>query len=92
MWDGFLLGFLVTSLDEPLMRPTTMTFHNLVGMDIEQSIRANRIDCVVLLVGRDKTMPALTMGTATTEEVLGRCLCQNAAIPAAASPGQARTR
>jgi dihydroxyacid dehydratase/phosphogluconate dehydratase len=41
------------------MRPTTMLFRNLVSMDVEESIRANPLDGVVLLVGCDKTTPAV---------------------------------
>jgi dihydroxy-acid dehydratase len=62
---GFPLEFPVMSLGETLMRPTTMMFRNLVAMDVEESIRANPIDGVVLLVGCDKTTPALLMGAAS---------------------------
>ena len=62
---GFPLEFPVMSLGETLMRPTTMLFRNLVSMDVEESIRANPIDAVVLLVGCDKTTPALLMGAAS---------------------------
>src|SRR6267143_6472889 len=48
---GFPLEFPVMSLGETLMRPTTMLFRNLVSMDVEESIRANPIDGVVLLAG-----------------------------------------
>ena len=50
---GFPLEFPVMSLGETLMRPTTMLFRNLVSMDVEESIRANPIDGVVLLAGCD---------------------------------------
>jgi dihydroxy-acid dehydratase len=49
------------------MRPTTMLFRNLVSMDVEESIRANPIDGVVLLMGCDKTTPALLMGAASCD-------------------------
>jgi dihydroxy-acid dehydratase len=49
------------------MRPTTMMFRNLVSMDVEESIRANPIDGVILLVGCDKTTPALLMGAASCD-------------------------
>src|SRR5690349_20646234 len=62
---GFPLEFPVMSLGETLMRPTTMLFRNLCSMDVEESIRANPIDGVVLLVGCDKTTPALLMGAAS---------------------------
>ena len=52
VWEagGFPLEFPVTSLGETNMRPTAMLFRNLVSMDVEESIRANPIDGVVLLV------------------------------------------
>ena len=64
---GFPLEFPVMSLGETLMRPSTMMFRNLVSMDVEESIRANPIDGVVLLVGCDKTTPALLMGAASCD-------------------------
>ncbi len=64
---GFPLEFPVMSLGETLMRPTTMMFRNLVSMDVEESIRANPLDGVVLLVGCDKTTPALVMGAASCD-------------------------
>ncbi len=64
---GFPLEFPVMSLGETLMRPTTMMFRNLVSMDVEESIRANPIDGVVLLMGCDKTTPALLMGAASCD-------------------------
>ncbi len=62
---GFPVEFPVTSLGEPLMRPTTMLFRNLASMDVEESIRANPLDGVVLLTGCDKTTPATMMGAAS---------------------------
>lgn len=59
---GFPLEFPVMSLGESLMRPTTMLFRNLASMDVEESIRANPLDAVVLLCGCDKTTPSLVMG------------------------------
>jgi L-arabonate dehydrase len=64
---GFPLEFPVMSLGESLMRPTAMLFRNLVSMDVEESIRANPIDGVVLLAGCDKTTPALLMGAASCD-------------------------
>ena len=66
VWEagGFPLEFPVTSLGESNMRPTAMLFRNLVSMDVEESIRANPIDGVVLMCGCDKTTPALVMGAA----------------------------
>src|SRR6201991_2735539 len=62
---GFPLEFPVMSLGESNLRPTAMLFRNLASMDVEESIRANPIDGVVLLVGCDKTTPALLMGAAS---------------------------
>ncbi len=64
---GFPVEFPVTSLGETLLRPTAMLFRNLASMDVEESIRANPIDGVVLLVGCDKTTPALLMGAASCD-------------------------
>ena len=64
---GFPLEFPVMSLGETLMRPTTMMYRNLVSMDVEESIRANPIDGVVLLVGCDKTTPAAIMGACSVD-------------------------
>jgi L-arabonate dehydrase len=55
------------SLGETLMRPTAMLFRNLVSMDVEESIRANPLDGVILLAGCDKTTPALLMGAASCD-------------------------
>jgi L-arabonate dehydrase len=64
VWEagGFPLEFPVMSLGETLIKPTAMLYRNLVSMDVEESIRANPIDGVVLLCGCDKTTPALVMG------------------------------
>jgi L-arabonate dehydrase len=64
---GFPLEFPVMSLGEPVMRPTAMLYRNLASMDVEESIRANPFDGVVLLVGCDKTTPALVMGAASCD-------------------------
>ena len=58
---GFPLEFPVVSLGEAVMRPTTMLHRNLVSVDVEESLRANPFDGVILLVGCDKTTPALMM-------------------------------
>ena len=52
---GFPLEFPVMSLGETLLRPTAMLYRNLASMDVEESIRGNPIDGVVLLMGCDKT-------------------------------------
>ncbi len=64
---GFPLEFPTISLGEPFMRPSTMMFRNLMAMDVEESIRANPIDAVVLLCGCDKTTPAQLMGAASVD-------------------------
>src|SRR6202035_1908465 len=64
---GFPLEFPVMSLGETLMRPTTMLFRNQAAMDVEESIRANPFDGVVLMMGCDKTTPALLMGAASCD-------------------------
>ena len=69
VWEsgGFPVEFPVTSTGETNLRPTAMLFRNLVSMDVEESIRANPIDGVVLLCGCDKTTPALLMGAASVD-------------------------
>ena len=62
---GFPLEFPVMSLGETLMRPTAMLYRNLASMDVEESIRANPLDGVVLLMGCDKTTPSLIMGASS---------------------------
>jgi L-arabonate dehydrase len=59
---GFPVEFPVMSLGETLMKPTAMLYRNLASMDVEESIRANPLDGVVLLCGCDKTTPSLVMG------------------------------
>lgn len=59
---GYPVEFPVMSLGETLIKPTAMLYRNLVSMDVEESIRANPLDGVVLLCGCDKTTPALVMG------------------------------
>jgi len=59
---GFPVEFPVMSLGETLVKPTAMLYRNLVSMDVEESIRANPLDGVVLLCGCDKTTPSLVMG------------------------------
>jgi L-arabonate dehydrase len=64
---GLPLEFPTISLGEMLMLPTTMMFRNLMAMDVEESIRANPLDAVVLLCGCDKTTPAQLMGAASAD-------------------------
>jgi len=62
---GFPLEFPVMSLGETIMKPTTMLWRNLASMDVEESIRANPLDGIVLLTGCDKTTPSTLMGAAS---------------------------
>ena len=62
---GLPLEFPVMSLGETNLRPTAMMFRNLASMDVEETIRGNPIDGVVLLCGCDKTTPSLLMGAAS---------------------------
>ncbi len=64
---GFPLEFPVMSLGETLLRPTAMLYRNLASMDVEESIRGNPIDGVVLMMGCDKTTPSLLMGAASVD-------------------------
>jgi len=64
---GFPVEFPVMSLGETLLKPTAMLFRNLASMDVEESIRGNPLDGVVLLTGCDKTTPSLVMGAASVD-------------------------
>jgi L-arabonate dehydrase len=69
VWEagGVPLEFPVMSTGESNLRPTAMLFRNLVSMDVEESIRGNPIDGVVLMCGCDKTTPSLIMGAASCD-------------------------
>jgi len=69
VWEagGFPLEFPTMSLGESLMRPTAMLFRNLMAMEVEELLRANPIDGVVLLSGCDKTTPAMLMAAASAD-------------------------
>jgi dihydroxy-acid dehydratase len=69
VWEagGVPLEFPAMSLGETQMRPTAMLFRNLLAMEVEESIRANPIDAVVLLGGCDKTTPGQLMGAASVD-------------------------
>jgi len=69
VWEsgGVPLEFPVMSLGETQIQPTSMLLRNLMAMDVEESIRANPIDAVVLLAGCDKTTPAMVMGAASVD-------------------------
>ena len=64
---GIPLNMPVVSLGETQLRPTAMLWRNMAAMAIEEMIRANPIDGVVLLGGCDKTIPALLMGAASVD-------------------------
>jgi dihydroxy-acid dehydratase len=64
---GFPLEFPTISLGEVFLRPTSMLFRNLMAMDVEEMIRGNPLDGVVLLAGCDKTTPAQLMGAASAD-------------------------
>jgi dihydroxy-acid dehydratase len=72
---GIPLNMPVMSLGETQMRPTAMLFRNLAAMEIEEILRANPVDGVVLLGGCDKTIPALLMAAASVD------------VPAVVMPG-----
>ncbi len=69
VWEsgGIPLEFPVMSLGETQIQPTSMLLRNLMAMDVEESIRGNPIDGVVLLAGCDKTTPAMVMGAASVD-------------------------
>ncbi|HZO53401.1 MAG TPA: IlvD/Edd family dehydratase [Bryobacteraceae bacterium] len=64
---GVPLEFPTISLGEVFIRPTAMLLRNLMAMDVEESIRCNPVDGVVLLCGCDKTTPAQLMGAASAD-------------------------
>ena len=69
VWEagGLPLEFPAISLGETQMRPTAMLFRNLLSMSVEESIRANPVDGVVLLGGCDKTTPGQVMGACSVD-------------------------
>ncbi|MDA8291623.1 MAG: dihydroxy-acid dehydratase [Actinomycetota bacterium] len=64
---GFPLEFPTMSLGESLMRPSAMLFRNLMAMEVEETLRANPLDGVVLLSGCDKTTPGMLLGAASVD-------------------------
>jgi dihydroxy-acid dehydratase len=69
VWEagGWPLEFPTMSLGESLLRPTSMLFRNLMAMQVEEMLRANPLDGVVLLSGCDKTTPAMLMAAASVD-------------------------
>src|SRR5690349_21360402 len=64
---GLPIEFPTVSLGEVFLSPTSMMFRNLMSMDVEEMIRAQPMDAVVLLGGCDKTVPAQLMGAASAD-------------------------
>ncbi|MDZ5699623.1 L-arabinonate dehydratase [Chelativorans sp. M5D2P16] len=64
---GLPVEFPVFSPGEPSLRPSAMMYRNLCAMDVEEALRANPLDGVVLMAGCDKTTPALLMGAASVD-------------------------
>ena len=62
---GLPIEFPTTSLGEVFLSPTSMMFRNLMAMDVEEMVRAQPMDAVVLVGGCDKTVPAQLMGAAS---------------------------
>src|SRR5918997_3129416 len=64
---GLPLDFPTISLGEVFLNPTSMMFRNLMSIDVEEMIRAQPMDAVVLVGGCDKTVPAQLMGAASAD-------------------------
>src|SRR5580765_2376513 len=64
---GLPRAFPTVSLGEVFLNPTSLKFRNLMSMDVEEMIRAQPMDAVVLLGGCDKTVPAQLMGAASAD-------------------------
>src|SRR3989442_4367089 len=64
---GLPIDFATIWLGEPFLNPTSMMFRNLMAIDVEEMIRAQPMDAVVLLGGCDKTVPAQLMGAASAD-------------------------
>jgi dihydroxy-acid dehydratase len=64
---GLPIEFPTVSLGEVFLNPTSMMFRNLMSMDVEEMIRAQPMDAVVLVGGCDKTVPAQLMGAASAD-------------------------
>ncbi|MEU1956608.1 dihydroxy-acid dehydratase [Nocardia rhamnosiphila] len=65
---GLPVAFPTISLGEPFLHPTSMKFRNLMAMDVEEMIRAQPVDAVVLVGGCDKTVPAQLMGAFSVDK------------------------
>src|SRR5207302_3216609 len=62
---GLPITFPTISLGEVFLDPTSMMYRNLMSMDVEEMVRAQPMDAVVLVGGCDKTVPAQLMGAAS---------------------------
>src|SRR5919112_1485854 len=65
---GLPLDFPTVSLGEVFLNPTSLMFRNLMAMDVEEMIRAQPMDAVVLVGGCDKTVPAQLMGAVSADK------------------------
>src|ERR671912_1719680 len=65
---GLPIDFPTISLGEVFLNPTSLMFRNLMSMDVEEMIRAQPMDAVVLVGGCDKTVPALLMGALSADK------------------------
>jgi dihydroxy-acid dehydratase len=61
------LEFPTISLGEIFLNPTSLMFRNLMSMDVEEMVRAQPMDAVVLIGGCDKTVPAQLMGAVSAD-------------------------
>jgi len=64
---GLPIDFPTVSLGEVFLSPTSMMFRNLMAMDVEEMVRAQPMDAVVLIGACDKTVPAQLMGAASAD-------------------------
>ena len=64
---GLPIEFPTISLGEVFLSPTSLMFRNLMSMDVEEMVRAQPMDSVVLIGGCDKTVPAQLMGAAAAD-------------------------
>lgn len=71
---GMPFSFPVMGLGEPLLAPTAMAYRNLAAMGVEELIRAQPMDSVVLVGGCDKTVPAQLMGAVSAERPALACV------------------
>jgi dihydroxy-acid dehydratase len=62
---GLPVDFPTVSLGEVFLEPTSMLYRNLMSIDVEEMVRAQPMDAVVLVGGCDKTVPAQLMGAAS---------------------------